>query len=194
MKSEITINNEYIEWLKDIKEKILRSQLKAAVRLNSELLLLYWELGASIVEKQLKSKWGDGLIKQLSKDLQSEFSNIKGFSETNLKYIRKWYLFYNRENTISQQAVDQLPATKSQQAVDLIIPNQLASISWGQRKIDLTKFQNSQYNKNENKKARLPGLCSSGRTELKIYYNFVFNYRLPSYIFNFLNNHYAKIQ
>lgn len=131
MKSEITINKEYKEWLLNIKEKIQRSQLKAAVRLNSELLLLYWELGAMIVEKQSKSRWGDGLLKQLSKDLQSEFSNINGFSETNLKYIRKWYLFYSQGNEISQQAVDQLPAKKSQQAVDLNIPAQLASIPWG---------------------------------------------------------------
>lgn len=131
MKSEIILNKEYKEWLLNIKEKILSSQLKAAVRLNSELLVLYWELGAMIVEKQSISKWGDGLLKQLSKDLQSEFSNIKGFSETNLKYIRKWYLFYNQDNVISQQAVDQLPSKKSQQAVDINIPAQLASIPWG---------------------------------------------------------------
>ncbi len=139
MKSEITTSKEYKEWLKKIKEKILRGQLKAAVRLNSELLVLYWQLGSMIVEKQLKSKWGDGLLKQLSKDLQSEFSQISGFSETNLKYIRKWYLFYCQAHEISQQAVDQLPAPKSQQTVDLIIPTQLASIPWGHHIQILTK-------------------------------------------------------
>lgn len=55
---------------------------------------MYWELGESIVRKQAETSWGDGLIVQLSRDLTAEFPEMKGFSETNLFYIKKWFYFY----------------------------------------------------------------------------------------------------
>ena len=109
MKSDIIKNKDYAVWLKEIKAKIQSAQIKAAVHVNTGLLYLYWDLGKMIVEKQSKSKWGDGVVKQLSKDLLSEFPEMSGFSSTNLKYIRKWYQFYSR--AISQQLVDQLASS-----------------------------------------------------------------------------------
>ncbi|ELS00262.1 hypothetical protein GLO73106DRAFT_00041190 [Gloeocapsa sp. PCC 73106] len=70
--------------------------------------MFYWELGADIIEKQKSSTWGEGFLKTLSKDLMSEFPEMKGFSQTNLKLIRQWYQFYSNDISISQQAVDQL--------------------------------------------------------------------------------------
>ena len=70
------------------------SQLKAAIKVNYELLDLYWTLGENIVKNQEQYSWGDAFIKYLAKDLQKEFPDMKGFSETNIKYIRRWYLFY----------------------------------------------------------------------------------------------------
>ncbi len=101
-------NEDYRNWLGELKTRIKQSQIKAAIRVNTELLELYWELGSQIVERQDKAKWGDGLIPQLSKDLMEEFPQMKGFSTTNLHYIRQWYLFYNQDNIIGQQVVDQL--------------------------------------------------------------------------------------
>lgn len=68
MKNVLTGSKEYKAWLTEIKSKVRNAQLKAAVRVNSEMLSFYWELGASIVAKQALAKWGDGLIGQLSKD------------------------------------------------------------------------------------------------------------------------------
>jgi len=76
---EITSNKEYKKWLAGLKTKVRTAQLKAAVRVNKELLTLYWELGADIVSKQSEAKWGDGFLFQLSKDLKAEFPEIKGF-------------------------------------------------------------------------------------------------------------------
>ncbi len=87
MKSDLILNKEYKTWLADIKLKVRNAQLKAAVRVNSEMLLFYWNLGAEIVAKQAGAKWGDGFLLQLSKDLMSEFPDIKGFSLSNIKYI-----------------------------------------------------------------------------------------------------------
>jgi len=106
--SLIQHNDNYKKWLAELKQKVCTVQIKAAVTVNNEMLRFYWELGASIVEKQAESNWGDGFIKQLSIDLMAEFSNIKGFSERNLKYIRQWYMFYSQDNAIGQQAVAQI--------------------------------------------------------------------------------------
>ena len=110
LKSDI----EYKQWLTDLKFRIRNSQIKAALKVNAELINLYWELGKEIVSKQEQSQWGDGLIKQLSTDLQQEFPEMKGFSTTNIKYIKRWYSFYNQDITIGQQVVDQLREAVSQ--------------------------------------------------------------------------------
>lgn len=101
----IKSNTEYKQWLTDLKKRIRQSQLKAAVKVNSELINLYWSMGKDIVEKQETSQYGDGLIKQLSCDLKSEFPDLKGFSESNLKFIRQWYQFYNAGFEKGQQPV-----------------------------------------------------------------------------------------
>lgn len=79
----------YTNWLKELKEKVRLVQLKAAVRVNTELLGFYWSLGRDIVEKQKSAKWGDGFLKQLSQDLTDEFPDMKGFSKRNLELMRK---------------------------------------------------------------------------------------------------------
>ncbi|MCB1193523.1 MAG: DUF1016 family protein [Leptospiraceae bacterium] len=98
----------YTIWLNELKNKVRLVQIKAAVQVNSELLFFYWEMGKDIIKNQESAKWGDGFLKQLSLDLSSEFPNIKGFSERNIKYIRQWYLFYSKEIEKRQQAVAQL--------------------------------------------------------------------------------------
>jgi len=114
---KLTADKNYVIWIKELKEKVRAVQIKAAVKVNTELLNFYWELGQDIVEKQKNTKWGDGFLKQLSKDLSSEFLDIKGFSKRNLERIRKWYLFWNNESLFKTQAVRQLGNVNSQQSV-----------------------------------------------------------------------------
>jgi len=108
MNSDLIIDNDYKIWLADIKSRIRNVQIKAALKVNAELLNFYWELGADIVAKQEKTTWGDGLLPQLSKDLMAEFPEIKGFSRTNLLYMRKWYLFYRDISGNVPQLVGQM--------------------------------------------------------------------------------------
>lgn len=102
---------DYRQWIIELKDRIRQSQIKAVVKVNSELLHLYWQMGSDIVAKQKNVQWGDGFLKQLSKDLTVEFPEIKGFSYRNIKNIRQWYLFYNQENIIGKQAVSQFEQT-----------------------------------------------------------------------------------
>ncbi|MFH1287588.1 MAG: PDDEXK nuclease domain-containing protein [bacterium] len=129
MKLELRHDQNYIKWLSAIKAKVRQAQLKAAVKVNIELLMFYWELGADIVNKQSEAKWGDGLIDQLSKDLSSEFPDMKGFSRSNLMYVKKWYLFYSQHNAIVQQPVGQ-------------IGQQITNIPWGHNIAIITKCKN----------------------------------------------------
>ena len=133
MKKSLTYNKDYKKWLTDIKYKVRNVQLKAAVKVNTELLKFYWELGAEIVAKQTKAKWGTGLIDRLSKDLMSEFPDMKGFSRSNLMYIQKWYLFYTKNKAIVQQPVGQFV----QQAVA-----QITQIPWGHNIAIISKCKN----------------------------------------------------
>ena len=104
---ELLSNTEYKSWLIEIKSKIRTVQIKAALAANKELINFYFELGKMIVEQQAKAAWGDKLIQQLSHDLAAEFSDMKGFSVTNLKYCKQFFSFYSRHT--GQQPVDQLP-------------------------------------------------------------------------------------
>jgi predicted nuclease of restriction endonuclease-like (RecB) superfamily len=85
------LNNQlagYDEFLRELKERIQQAQLRAAISINRELVLLYWRIGRDILERQQQQGWGAKVIDQLSRDLQKDFPGIKGFSQRNLKYMR----------------------------------------------------------------------------------------------------------
>lgn len=134
----------YKKWLTELKGKIRSSQLKAAIAVNTELILFYWDLGKMISEKQ--TFWGSKLIENLSKDLQNEFPDMKGFSERNLKYCRMFYQFYNSELTqkadglIGQQPVAQLQNSDIQGSPT--IQQLVTQIPWGHNILILSKSKN----------------------------------------------------
>lgn len=136
MENKIT-SQEYKLWLAELKEKIRNSKLRVGLKVNTELLSLYWELGKAMTEKQLNSTWGDKIIPQLAADLTSEFKDLEGFSRSNLFNIRKWYQFYANDLQIVQQSVglisqsgEQGPSQIVQQAVGQF-PTVLGVIPWG---------------------------------------------------------------
>lgn len=126
----LTLPEDYKNWLSVIKTKIRQSQLKAAVKVNYELLNLYWELGKEIVQKETNAEWGDALIPSISKDLKKEFPDMAGFSIANLKNIRYWYKFY-AQNEFGLQPVSQI------QDIEKLIKN----IPWGHNQRIMYKCQ-----------------------------------------------------
>jgi len=123
-------NEEYLSFIKEIKLKIQQAQIRASVKVNQELIELYWNLGKMIVERQSLSKWGDGLIKQIELDLKLAMPNLKGFSRTNLLYTRKFYLFYKDYVDITkvQQLVGQLPWGHNMHILDKVKDVEVAII------------------------------------------------------------------
>lgn len=158
MNSNVSLHKEYREWFANLKQRILISQQKAALKVNQELLDLYWFIGEALAVKE--SVWGDKFISELERDLRLEFPDTKGFSKRNLEYMRRWYVFYTENNTIAQQAVAQIQQASdfsiTQQAVaqihsgsdkqmtNLGLSQLLRSIPWGQNQLILTKVKDPQ--------------------------------------------------
>ena len=78
----------YADFLTDLKGRIRVAQVRAALAVNNELVLLYWQIGRGILERQEREGWGAKVIERLSADLRHEFPEMKGFSPRNLKYMR----------------------------------------------------------------------------------------------------------
>lgn len=106
--SKSIISQEYNQLLSNLKQRVASSQYKAALKVNKELILLYHHIGTTILNAQTNQGWGTKIISRLSKDLRSEFPEMKGFSPQNLKYMRKFAEEYSLDE-IGQQAVDQIP-------------------------------------------------------------------------------------
>jgi predicted nuclease of restriction endonuclease-like (RecB) superfamily len=98
----------YDEFLRDLKDRIRSAQVKAALAVNRELVLLYWQIGRQILARQTLEGWGAKVVGQLAKDLKSEFPNMTGLSRTNLLYMRAFAEAYPDE-AIVQQAAGQIP-------------------------------------------------------------------------------------
>ncbi len=125
------VDDEYKIWIENIKDRIKHSQIKASVKVNYELLDLYWDIGRDIVAKQKNAKWGDAFLVTMSKDLRKTFPNMSGFSVQNLKSIRYWYKFYNSDEN-GLQSVSQIE----------LIEKIVKSIPWGHNQRIMYKCKN----------------------------------------------------
>jgi predicted nuclease of restriction endonuclease-like (RecB) superfamily len=144
MNKELTSNKEYVQWFSDIKIPFRSAQQKAALRVNQELLSLYWQIGEALAIKE--TEWGDKFIGNLTRDFKVEFPDATGYSKRNLEKMRRWYQFYTEHLTIAQQLVAQIPSEVkggiSQQAIDLHLYNLLLNIPWGHHTLILSKIKN----------------------------------------------------
>ena len=112
---DIHIDTEYAEWIAELKHRYRSAQVKAAVKVNAEKLLFNWQLGRDLVQKKAEERWGAGVVEQVSLDLKREFPNEKGFSTSNLWFMKRWYLFYTQgDSQLLQQAVAELQIIENQ--------------------------------------------------------------------------------
>ena len=93
-KSINILDKDYLQWIKELGRRYRRSQIKAAVKVNEEMLRFYWELGRDIVERDAENRYGKRFYATLSKDLETEL-DANGFSVTNLKYSKYFFCLYN---------------------------------------------------------------------------------------------------
>jgi hypothetical protein len=106
--------------LGEIKARIARSRIEAAMAANHVLIDLYWHIGRSIVERQKLQKWGRSVVERLAMDIQSAFPEIPGFSRQNIWKMRTFYLTYSKGVAILSQPVRELPRTELARSVQVL--------------------------------------------------------------------------
>ncbi len=143
MSKLLSVNKEYAEWLKSLSQRFRQSQIKAAVKVNSELLKFYWSLGQDIVERNFENTYGSEFFKNLSLDLKEEFPESKGFSPTNLGYIKRFYMLYSNAMKISPQVEGKSPQISNLSNYPQVGGNSeplIFSVPWGHHKLLIDKF------------------------------------------------------
>ena len=163
MNKSITIlDKDYKLWLKELSSRYRRSQIKAAVKVNEEMLRFYWDLGRDIVEMKVEERWGERVIDNLIIDLKREIPNVSGMSRRNVYYCKQFYVLYNQlvpfmpqpvakinnklaedpktgeEQIIVPQAVAQSGNETTQQVVEQI-QKDLFSVPWGHHRFIIDK-------------------------------------------------------
>lgn len=109
-KSTTLVLNGYPEFLGELKQRIAVARLHAARTVNREMILLYWDIGRAIVEKQQSLNWGDSVVERLAKDLRKAFPGMSGFSADNVWRMRQLFAEYTAPAFL-EQLVPELPAT-----------------------------------------------------------------------------------
>ena len=157
---DVRIDKEYMQWLGEIKARYRNAQIKAAVKVNAEQLLFNWQLGRDLVTRKAEEKWGSGIVEQVSLDLQAAFPEPKGFSTSNLWYMKQWYQFYaaaipklqqfdgefqisdSQSGTKLQQLVGELRHTEDSQDHGMDLPGLFMCVPWGHHIQIMSKCKN----------------------------------------------------
>ena len=127
---------EYREWIQELSKRFRQSQIKAAVKVNTELVRFYWSLGEDIVNRQMEKKYGAGIIETISRDLQEQFPEVKGLSRRNIFYTKEFYLLYYQHVKKVPQVVAQLGDNNQSSLM-----GELLSIPWGHHRTILDKVK-----------------------------------------------------
>jgi predicted nuclease of restriction endonuclease-like (RecB) superfamily len=145
----------YLAFLQEVKTLIREGHQKAAFSLNATLVKTYWNLGQRIAQKQSLFEGRNNYVEQLAKDLRTEFPEMKGFSRSNLFYVRKFYQFYSSSsvqqvvglNEIQPDfiSVRQLVALEENDSVQqgVGLNNMLASVPWGHNVVIINKLKDA---------------------------------------------------
>lgn len=131
-------DNEYIEWLREIKSRYQKVRSRVVLQANYGALEFNWLLGRDIVQKKAEARWGAGVVNQLSLDLREAYPDVKGFSARNLYYMKEWYEFYMADSCRKeilhqlgaklQEAENHNPIKLHQLGAEIVSSNRLSSI------------------------------------------------------------------
>lgn len=115
------LDKDYTLWVKELVKRYRGSQIKAAIKVNRELLRYYWELGKDIEEKQADNKYGSKFYATLSRDLRHEMPGVEGLSETSIRYAKRFYTLYRQQFVNLPQLVAESENSKSSTTCGKII-------------------------------------------------------------------------
>ena len=142
MSELIKMDNEYALWINEVGKRYKNSQIKAAVKVNEEMLEFYWQLGKDISNKERKHDYGKAFFKNLSLDLQNVLPDVKSFSVTNLHYMKWFYELYPDVQILPQLEVELNTDTNLPQ-VGVNSEQIIFMIPWGHNKLIIDKCKNN---------------------------------------------------
>ena len=125
----VEVDAQYREWISEVSKRFHQSQIKAAVKVNDEMLRFYWQLGKELHDRKDKFSYGQSFYKTISRDLRRELPDVKSFSETNLRYMQKFAELYSEVSNLPQLGED----FRSEEIEPLF------AIPWGHHKIIIDK-------------------------------------------------------
>jgi predicted nuclease of restriction endonuclease-like (RecB) superfamily len=100
----LTTSPEYRRFIEDLKTRVVSARISAARAVNRDLILLYWDIGRGIVEKQQTLGWGDAVVEMVAADLRRAFPGMRGFSLANVWRMRQLHMVYSSEEILAQAA------------------------------------------------------------------------------------------
>lgn len=143
MEKSITIlDKDYRQWLKELSGRYRKAQIKAAVKVNTEMLSFYWSLGRDIVEMKGEERWGTGFMKNLARDLKQELPDVGGLTQRNIYYCKQFYLLYSP----LKKKLPQLGAREAEESLPQLgakLEDLLFAVPWGHHKCLIDKCSNN---------------------------------------------------
>ncbi|MCR5362190.1 MAG: PDDEXK nuclease domain-containing protein [Bacteroidales bacterium] len=135
--------SDYVEWIGSVKQRFQKAQTKAVLQVNTAMLDFYWSIGRDLVALHPEEKWGKGIVRQFALDMRTSFPHETGFSETNVKCMKRWYDFYYQRVIIGHQLGAQFENIISQQAgTQMEMPELFGKIPWKHHVLIITKTKN----------------------------------------------------
>lgn len=136
MKNKLPLSREYVEFVTELKARIQSARISAARAVNRDVILLYWDIGRGIVERQAHLGWGKAVVETLAKDLTKEFPSTNSFSPDNLWRMRQLYAAYSDLGFLGQPVPELRVA--EERATQLV-----AAIPWGHNLLILKRIAES---------------------------------------------------
>ena len=135
MSKLLSSDTSYRDWIQEVSKRFRQSQIRAAVKVNDEMLRFYWSLGKDISRMSENATYGTSFYKAVSADLQDIFPDVHSFSVTNLKYMRYFYEMYPITENRQQVVDDSGEVAIRQQTVDELPEDTIFRIPWGHHKL-----------------------------------------------------------
>lgn len=133
--SSRSVASDYAAFVANLKSRVVAARLSAARAVNRELVLLYWDIGGAIVEKQRREGWGDSVVERIAADLRRAFPVMRGFSAANLWRIRQLYVAMSAPEFLAQAVRELGPAERARKRVDLSTENARTSRALNSRQV-----------------------------------------------------------
>jgi predicted nuclease of restriction endonuclease-like (RecB) superfamily len=141
MKSKLPLSREYAEFVTELKARIQSARISAARAMNRDLILLYWDIGRGILERQAHLGWGKAVVENLAKDLSKEFPSTNSFSPDNLWRMRQLYAEYTDPGFLGQLVPETVSERDSTEILGQPVPESrvaeeraaqlVAAVPWG---------------------------------------------------------------